>query len=152
MSVAAASEQPSAIVNDRSGGRRSLLWELLVDPWLWGPAVASLLAPPAAAWRAWVGWTIWCTAVLAAGAGYLLVAAGTVLLGLFGSLLGFSPDWASATASFGAPAALSTAVLATTWHLTRRVAGRADTTATPRSDRRGTPGAAPHPDHESMRE
>ncbi len=99
-----------------------------MDAWLWGPAVASFLAPLAAAWRVWAGWTVWCLAVLAAGAGYVLVAAGTVLLGLFGSLVGFSPDWGAATASFGAPAVLSSAVLAATWHLTRRVAGRADMT------------------------
>lgn len=98
-----------------------------MDAWLWGPAVASLLAPLAAAWRGWAGWTVWCLALLAAGAGYLLVAAGTVLLGLFGSLIGFSPDWGAATASFGAPAFLSCAVLAGTWHLTRQVAGRAET-------------------------
>lgn len=98
-----------------------------MDAWLWGPAVASLLAPLAAAWRGWAGWTVWCLALLAAGAGYLLVTAGTVLLGLFGSLIGFSPDWGAATASFGAPAFLSCAVLAGTWHLTRQVAGRAET-------------------------
>lgn len=104
-----------------------------MDPWLWGPALASFLAPLAAAWRAWAGWIVWCLAVLAAGVGFLLVAAGTALLGLFGSLIGFTPDWEAARASFIAPAALSMAVLAATWYLTRRVAGRADTTAAPES-------------------
>lgn len=96
----------SVVVNVRDTGRpRGSVGEL-VDAWLWGPAVASFLAP--------------------------LVAAGAVLLGLFGSLIGFSPDWGAATASFGTPAVLSSAVLAATWHLTRRVAGRADTTAGPK--------------------
>lgn len=110
-----------------------------MDTWLWGPAVASLLAPMAAAWRGWAGWTVWWLALLAAATGYLLVAAGSLLLGLFGTLIGFSPDWGAATASFGAPAVLSCAVLAGTWHLTRRVAGRADTTAAPEPGRGPVP-------------
>lgn len=113
-----------------------------MDAWLWGPVMVSFLAPLAAAWRVWAGWTVWSLAVLAAGVGHLLVAAATVLLGLFGSLVGFSPDWGAATASFGAPAALSSAVLAGTWHLTRRVAGRADTTTAPHPGQRVVPGDA----------
>lgn len=113
-----------------------------VDAWLWGPAVASFLAPLAAAWRVWAGWTVWCLALLAAGVGYLLVAAGTVLLGLFGSLIGFSPDWGAATAAFGPQAVLSSAVLAATWHLTRRVAGRAGTAAVSEPGQGVVPGEA----------
>ena len=113
-----------------------------MDAWLWGPAVASFLAPLAAAWRVWAGWTVWCLAVLAAAVGHLMVAAGVVLLGLFGSLVGFSPDWGAATASVGAPVALNTAALAGTWYLTRRVAGRAETTAATPSGQRAVPGGS----------
>ena len=100
-----------------------------MDPWLWAPAMVSLLAPVAAAWRTWAGWAVWCLALLATLAGYLMVAAGTALLGFFGQLLGFSPDWGAAVSSFGAPALLSTAVLAAAAHLTRRTARRSATRA-----------------------
>lgn len=119
-----------------------------MDPWLWGPAAASVLAPLAARWRTWAGWAVWGLALLAAGVGFLLVAAGTVLLGLFGSLIGFSPDWGAAAASFGAPAVLSTAVLAATWYLTHRVAGRADPTPALASGQHAASGGTPDPGHE----
>lgn len=116
----------------------------LSDPWLWGPAAASLLAPLAAIWRPWAGWVVWCVALVAACAGFLLVAAGTALLGIFATLFGYSPDWSAAVASFGAPGAMSTTVLAGSWLLTRRVGRTADAVASRQVGDAGGPDTASH--------